>query len=87
MYYMLVRLVTSQNVEQLSPVGDGPVNCYSYTKFDVQGRIIEVGEKAGATVFDTTPSLVNTDAFLLSGTNTQVTKTLYDEPYSGANLF
>ncbi|MEO5684262.1 MAG: RHS repeat-associated core domain-containing protein [Chitinophagaceae bacterium] len=86
-YDLLGRLVVSQNAEQKKSVRGEPDNRYSYTKYDIQGRVIEVGEKTGAATMTTT--IAKTDPvitgsainnWLASGTNTQVTQTIYDQP-------
>ncbi|SDF70720.1 RHS repeat-associated core domain-containing protein [Chitinophaga filiformis] len=81
-YDMLGRMVASQNAEQLSPLGGGLSSRYSYTNYDEQGRITEVGETK-ATLPVTVPFL-STDALAAFGTNPrqQVTRTYYDAPKS-----
>ena len=79
-YDRLGRLVVSQNARQLSS-GD-----YSYTLYDVLGRITEVGKKqvsTGANLPD--PGFVEESvlsAFQSSGTNSQMTQTYYEAPNS-----
>ncbi|HJT72358.1 MAG TPA: RHS repeat-associated core domain-containing protein, partial [Chitinophaga sp.] len=85
-YDRLGRMVTSQNAEQLSPYYVGfTSNRYSYTKYDEQGRIIEVGEKTGAASPSAVPFLSSADvnSFLAAGTNAQITRTYYDAPFTG----
>ncbi|MVT08531.1 RHS repeat-associated core domain-containing protein [Chitinophaga tropicalis] len=85
-YDRLGRMVTSQNAEQLAPYYAGFVsNRYSYTRYDEQGRITEVGEKTGATSPATVPFLSSTEvnSFLAGGTNAQITRTYYDAPFTG----
>ncbi|SHN29634.1 RHS repeat-associated core domain-containing protein [Chitinophaga sp. CF418] len=81
-YDMLGRMVASQNAEQLNPLGGGWSSRYSYTNYDAQGRIKEVGE-TNATLPVTVPFL-STDALAAFGTNPrqQVTRTYYDAPKS-----
>lgn len=83
-YDRLGRLIVSQNKEQKDNASySGSANRFSYTAYDVQGRIIEVGEKSSPTSNIRTINLLDTVAvksWLASGTNKQVTKTLYDEP-------
>jgi hypothetical protein len=81
-YDMLGRMVASQNAEQLNPLGGGLSSRYSYTNYDAQGRIIEVGETK-ASLPDTVPFL-SADALDEFGTNPrqQVTRTYYDAPKS-----
>lgn len=78
-YDRLGRLTLLQNAEQLSPVNGGASNRYSYTLYDPLGRITEVGEKSGAAAvnFDTKDSTLLKN-WLATGTNKQVTRTLYD---------
>lgn len=81
-YDRLGRLVISQNYEQKDPIGSSEPDRYSYTKYDPQGRIIEVGEKiAGLNIYSID---VKDDgqlaAWHASGKNVQVTKTIYDRP-------
>jgi RHS repeat-associated protein len=81
-YDRLGRLSASQNAEQKDPSNGGGANRYSYTIYDKLGRITTVGEKEGAgniATIDTKndPAL---SGWLATGTNKQVTKTLYDDP-------
>lgn len=82
-YDRLGRLVVSQNAEQLQPTqvdDQNPAGRYSYTRYDVLGRIAEVGEKLGGGVF--TESTGRDDdlltAWYTTGSNRQVTVTAYD---------
>lgn len=82
-YDGLGRLVASQNMEQLTtPSYSGPANRYSYTKYDALGRMEEVGEKSNAAEIKNINMLskADVDSWVASGTNKQVTKTIYDEP-------
>jgi len=85
-YDLLGRLVVSQNAEQLVSTRGELNNRYSYTKYDALGRITEVGEKTGAATMTT--AIAKTDptnpgsainSWLASGTNIQVTQTIYDQ--------
>jgi hypothetical protein len=85
-YDRLGRQVISQNAEQLQPtvVSGQPTDVagrYSYTRYDLLGRIVEVGEKLGAGIAN---EATGRDDNLLtgwynSGSNRQVTITAYDE--------
>lgn len=79
-YDQLGRMVASQNQEQLSPAGNGPAGRFSYTLYDPINRVIEVGEKTGSTDIRTINTLdtVALKAWMASGTNEQVTRTIYD---------
>ncbi|MEP6749222.1 MAG: hypothetical protein ABJB86_15920, partial [Bacteroidota bacterium] len=88
-YDLLGRLTVSQNAEQKTSTRGEANNRFSYTKYDLSGRITEVGEKTGA--FTMTTAIAKTDPtvatslinnWLASGTNTQVTQTIYDQPNS-----
>lgn len=76
-YDRLGRLVVSQNQKQ------GTSNKYSYTKYDVFGRITEVGQLTGTAV---TQSLTQDDTQLgnwftaANSSREQITVTKYDEP-------
>jgi RHS repeat-associated protein len=81
-YDLLSRLVISQNDKQL------PGNNYSYTTYDVLGRITEVGQKNQATVTIGTPDYLDNTTitgFGAAGTNSQVTHTYYDNPAPAGN--
>jgi RHS repeat-associated protein len=82
-YDRLGRLVVSQNAEQKIPAATGAVaNRYSYTKYEpTLGRITEVGEKTAATAITTinTKDQAALDAWLASGTDKQITETVYDK--------
>ncbi|WP_207516014.1 RHS repeat-associated core domain-containing protein [Longitalea luteola] len=83
-YDRLGRLIVSQNKEQKDSASySGAANRFSYTSYDVLGRIVEVGEKSSPTSNIRTINLLDTTAvknWQASGTNRQVTKTLYDDP-------
>ena len=82
-YDMLGRMVVSQNAEQLSPLGGGSGLRFSYTNYDEQGRIKEVGETMGFSL-DAIPFL-STAAVNAVGTKPrgQITRTYYDTPKPG----
>ena len=85
-YDRLGRLVSSQNAEQLTPVNGGATGRYSYTKYDAQGRVIEVGEKSGASLASSEVFMSAPETFLASGSDAQITRTFYDEAYAAAGL-
>ncbi|UYQ95593.1 hypothetical protein MKQ68_10820 [Chitinophaga horti] len=88
-YDKLGRLVFSQNQEQQTPVNLGASNRYSYTVYDGQSRIVQVGEKTVSTSPTTnTHFLADTTIgnIMAGGTRSQITKTLYDAPYTAAAL-
>ena len=80
-YDRLGRLVVSQNAKQIT------TNNYSYTLYDVLGRITEVGQSTNTTLMTQT---ISQDATNLAGwinnnsagTKKQITLTLYDLPYT-----
>jgi RHS repeat-associated protein len=82
-YDRLGRLVVSQNAEQKAPLATGAVaNRYSYTKYEpLLGRIIEVGEKTASASITTinTKDQTALDLWLASGTDKQITETIYDK--------
>jgi RHS repeat-associated protein len=76
-YDLLSRLVVSQNDKQLAGSN------YSYTQYDVLGRITEVGQKNETTVSIGAPDYLTSAAltsFAAAGTNSQITDTYYDKP-------
>ena len=89
-YDNLGRLAASQNSEQKLPknTANTSANRYSYTRYDAIGRINEVGEKySGLTlIFDGEGGTVDSKnisalaVWYSSGTDKQVTSTIYDEP-------
>ncbi|WP_083727795.1 RHS repeat domain-containing protein [[Flexibacter] sp. ATCC 35208] len=85
-YDRLGRLVTSQNAEQVVPVNGGATGRYSYTKYDAQGRVIEVGEKSGASLTGSEIFMSSPEVFLGAGSDAQITRTFYDEAYAAAGL-
>lgn len=81
-YDMISRLVASQNEEQRSPHDNNNPNRYTYTKYEpILGRISEVGEKSNGTALPTPGYLDQStiQGFLVSGVNTQITNTIYDQ--------
>ena len=73
-YDELSRLVISQNAKQKA------TSNYSYTKYDVLGRIIEVGQKNTSAIAETGSISTNAfQTFLSGGTNSELTQTIYDE--------
>lgn len=83
-YDRLGRLTVSQNKEQKENASySGTADRFSYTKYDGLGRITEVGEKSGPSSNIRTINLLDTTAvknWLASGTDKQLTKTIYDIP-------
>jgi RHS repeat-associated protein len=83
-YDRLGRLAVSQNKEQKENASySGTANRFSYTKYDALGRIIEVGEKSGPADDVHNIDMLDTTAvknWLASGTDRQLTRTIYDEP-------
>ncbi|MBC9914060.1 RHS repeat domain-containing protein [Chitinophaga varians] len=82
------RLVASRNAIQIEKPDQ-----YSYTAYDLLGRVVEVGEKKNATSLGNAdfvpPSILN--SFEASGAVSQITRTYYDDkipgtPYDQANL-
>ena len=69
------RLLASRNANQYLGT-----NQYSYTEYDNLGRITEVGEKKNATSLGSPGFIIDATAtqFLNSGTNGQITRTIYD---------
>jgi RHS repeat-associated protein len=81
-YDRLGRLVVSQNAEQKTPVSAQDADRYSYTLYDEQGRIAEVGEKINTDLI-TSVDVKDKDAlqgWYAQGTDRQVTQTIYDSP-------
>lgn len=79
-YDIAGRLVVSQNAKQ------EPDDKYSYTLYDVVGRIIEVGEIYNTT-YMTDAIAEDSDDFktwINGGTVAQITKTYYDESIDGS---
>jgi hypothetical protein len=83
-YDRLGRLTVSQNMRQKYQASyDAAAGRFSYTKYDALGRIKEVGEKSGSVTDIRTIDMLDTTAvknWLVSGTDKQVTKTIYDNP-------
>ncbi|SFD83906.1 RHS repeat-associated core domain-containing protein [Chitinophaga sp. CF118] len=79
-YDRLGRLFASHNDVQ----GNGSLRNFSYTKYDAQGRIKEVGENAFASLEGVDQPFYEPYAislFFYNTTKRQVTRTHYDEPY------
>lgn len=80
----LGRLIASQNKEQKDNASySGTANRFGYTSYDVQGRIIEIGEKSAPSSDIRSIDLLDSTAvknWMGSGINRQVTKTLFDNP-------
>jgi len=81
-YDRLGRLVVSQNAEQKIPSNGDQENRYSYTVYDAQGRISEVGEKTNVADISTidTRDTLDLKTWLGQGADRQLTKTIYDNP-------
>ncbi len=83
LYDRLGRLVLSQNAKQQ------PGNKYSYTTYDILGRITEVGELTNSAAMNAlkskTPDQLTTWLSNAAATKTQVTATVYDEAYTPLN--
>lgn len=88
-YDELSRLVISQNAKQAL------LNKYSYTDYDALGRITEVGEKTvvngtlTAPVQQAAPGYLTNSFyrnFLLTGTDSELTQTVYDQSAAGPGI-
>jgi RHS repeat-associated protein len=79
-YDKIGRIVASQNAKQAVLGG----NNYSYTLYDAQGRIFEVGQvNSGTTISATvTATMAAFTSWVSAGARTQVTSTYYDAPLS-----
>jgi RHS repeat-associated protein len=76
-YDLLSRLVISQNDKQQ------PGSNYSFTTYDIIGRITEVGQKNQTSVNIGSPDYLTASTianFTAAGTNSQITHTYYDTP-------
>jgi RHS repeat-associated protein len=76
-YDLLSRLVISENDKQLA------ANNYSYTTYDLIGRITEVGQKNYTGTSIGSPDYLadaTIQAFNAAGSNSQITHTYYDSP-------
>ncbi|EDM35226.1 hypothetical protein PBAL39_13377 [Pedobacter sp. BAL39] len=74
-YDYLSRLVVSQNAKQVEN------NNFSYTKFDVIGRTVEVGQKRATGTGLADPEYLSSSSyqnFLGMGSDSQITQTVYD---------
>ncbi|TKC55286.1 RHS repeat protein, partial [Pedobacter hiemivivus] len=80
-YDLQSRLVISQNARQ------APLSKHSYTKYDPLGRITEVGEKLNGNLSQQDlPAFLQQSSylnFLSSGSNSQLTQTIYDNAPEG----
>ena len=79
-YDLLSRLVLSQNQEQKEKISYTSGK-YSYTKYDLLGRINEVGERLSNINWSNYYYLSDNDLsafYLAPGTNSQITRTVYD---------
>ncbi|WP_205509787.1 LamG-like jellyroll fold domain-containing protein [Longitalea arenae] len=84
-YDRLSRLIASQNEEQRTPHNNINPNRYMYTEYDKLGQITEVGEKVNGEALSAPGYLeqLTIDEFQASGTNTQITSTIYDQVPTG----
>jgi RHS repeat-associated protein len=82
-YDNLGRMVISQDAEQALPLGGGVSNRFSYVLFDDQNRTIETGEKSAVPInpAGTFMSAADIKTFNQGGTNEQIVRTYYDQPY------
>ncbi|WPQ60685.1 polymorphic toxin-type HINT domain-containing protein [Chitinophaga sancti] len=71
------NLVVTQNAQQAT------FNKFTYTLFDGQNRVVEVGEKSGASLAATDRYISddNLITFQNRGTNSQITHSYFDVPY------
>ena len=83
-YDRLGRLFASHNDAQWN----GDYKRFSYTTYDEQGRVNEVGETLYASLPGDDPFYEpdKVSYFLQYGVREQITRTYYDEPYSGLSL-
>jgi len=83
-YDRLGRLIVSQNTEQAENDSySGTRGRVSYTLYDALGRITEVGEKSDPEDDIRSIDLLNdveVAGWMASGTNRQITRTIYDDP-------
>jgi RHS repeat-associated protein len=86
-YDRLGRLFASRHAEQFHPLNGGAAERYGYSKYDSLDRITEVGEKTGSQIATVNP-LHDTEVqqWLTTGSNTQISRTQYDEPLSGLDI-
>ncbi|MBW8682702.1 RHS repeat-associated core domain-containing protein [Chitinophaga rhizophila] len=84
---MLGRMVVSQNEEQKIPTRGGVPGRQSYTIYDAQGRIVEVGEKLAGATYPDSVAFVSRESLteLYSNNGHQVTSTYYDVPVNQLN--
>ncbi|WP_139112906.1 glycosyl hydrolase 108 family protein [Mucilaginibacter sp. PPCGB 2223] len=95
-YDLLSRLVISQNDKQYKFDGVTPSNKYSYTEYDMLGRISEVGQKTGVNSVTTGQPIADSnhpdyikDADMVTWNSStagkeQITHTYYDAPAPSA---
>jgi len=92
-YDYLGRLVISQNAKQYAASGTENGRQYSYTQYDVLGRIAEVGQLTNNTTTAISPTITTNPSSLYSwfigasasGVNIeQVTRTFYDNKYAAS---
>ncbi|HRJ35714.1 MAG TPA: hypothetical protein PK610_06985, partial [Flavobacteriales bacterium] len=74
------RIAVSQNAKQ------EPGYYYSYTRYDIYGRPFEVGQVQKSSITQISEAIVKNpsslDAWIISGTRTEVTRTTYDRSIS-----
>jgi YD repeat-containing protein len=84
-YDKLGRLAVSQNAQQLTD------NKYSYTLYDVLGRIMEVGQKPHTTAMSQAvsqdPDALHNWITVTGSTREQLTCTVYDLAYEAMNSY
>jgi len=80
-YDVIGRIVASQNAKQAAMTD----YVYSYTFYDAQGRVYEVGQVTSTTVISTsvTATMIAFNTYVAAGTREQVTSTYYDESLNG----
>jgi hypothetical protein len=74
------RVVASQNLKQL---GITPNSAYSYTRYDEQGRIVEVGELTASNAPTSTTFNASNYPYNWAITRKDVTQTYYDDALTG----
>lgn len=89
LYDRVGRLSISQNAEQNQPVVPDSYNVagrFSYTRYDAMNRVTETGEKVGAATLAETDTRddATLQSWYNSGSNRQVTVTVYDQAPSWA---
>jgi hypothetical protein len=89
LYDKIGRIKASQNAKQLATGNAATTNIYSYTVYDIYGRITEVGEMktpAPLTLADVSNNSTFT-TLLSSAIKRQVIKTVYDRPVTTPNTY